>query len=70
MVNDVRTFQYDRRIEKQVNGDAGGDDGSNEFKSMWVERTTLKTVVEFPTMLRWAEIQEKKTVELSPVSII
>lgn len=75
LVNEVSSFQFDRRIEKEVVAAATGavqavDDGSNEFKSMWIERTSLQTGVQFPSTLRWAEIVDKKTVELSPVSFI
>lgn len=64
LVNDVSGFQYDRRIEKE----GAGVVDDNEFKSMWIERTTLRTAVQFPATLKWAEIVDKTTVELSPVT--
>jgi dedicator of cytokinesis protein 3 len=67
LVNDVWTFQYDRKLEKLTNGEAKAHDENSEFKTMWIERTTLQTAVEFPGTLRWLEISGKKAIEISPI---
>ncbi|CAL8073981.1 unnamed protein product [Orchesella dallaii] len=65
-VNDVSLFQFDRRIQK-LNQDASPGDDNNEFKYMWVERATMKTDSELPSILRWLEIVQKEIDELSPI---
>lgn len=49
-VNDVTRFQHDRPIYK------GQIDKDNEFKSLWIERTTLDIHSSLPGILRWFEI--------------
>lgn len=49
-VNDVTRFQHDRPIYK------GQIDKDNEFKSLWIERTTLDIASSLPGILRWFEI--------------
>lgn len=49
-VNDVKRFQHDRPIYK------GQIDKDNEFKSLWIERTTLDIASPLPGILRWFEI--------------
>ncbi|KAI1296790.1 Dedicator of cytokinesis protein 4 [Halotydeus destructor] len=61
LVNDVKTFVYDRPIHK------GPMDKENEFKSLWVERTTLTISSKLPGILRWFEVTQKRVTEVSPL---
>ncbi|GFS76082.1 dedicator of cytokinesis protein 3 [Nephila pilipes] len=62
LVNDVSSFQFDRPVQK------GQVDKDNEFKSLWIERTTLTIASQLPGILRWFEVVESHTVELSPIT--
>ncbi|KAG8186361.1 hypothetical protein JTE90_026781 [Oedothorax gibbosus] len=62
LVNDVSSFQFDRPIQK------GQVDKDNEFKSLWIERTTLTIASQLPGILRWFEVVEWHLVELSPIT--
>lgn len=61
LTNDVRTFIFDRPIHK------GPADPENEFKSLWIERSTLTTCSKLPGTLRWSEVVHKRVTELSPL---
>lgn len=63
LVNDVRKFLLDRPVHK------GSIDKENEFKSLWIERTTLVISEPLPSILRWFEVVEKNIVDLSPVEV-
>ncbi|GLD73300.1 dedicator of cytokinesis protein 4, partial [Lates japonicus] len=39
----------------------------NEFKSLWVERTTLTLVQSLPGISRWFEVEKRELVEVSPL---
>ncbi|ALC45637.1 spg [Drosophila busckii] len=60
-VNDVTRFIYDRPIYK------GPVDKDNEFKSLWIERTTMDIASPLPGILRWFEVKQKSMQELTPV---
>ncbi|XP_052125383.1 dedicator of cytokinesis protein 4 isoform X2 [Frankliniella occidentalis] len=60
-VNDVKRFQFDRPIHK------GTVDKENEFKSLWLERTTLVIASSLPGILRWFEVVERTVEEITPV---
>lgn len=60
-VNDVTRFIYDRPMYK------GPIDKDNEFKSLWIERTTLDIASPLPGILRWFEVKQKSVQELTPV---
>ncbi|XP_043944609.1 dedicator of cytokinesis protein 4 isoform X2 [Protopterus annectens] len=60
-VNDILKFRYDRPFHK------GTKDKENEFKSLWVERTTLTLVQRLPGICRWFEVEKRETVEMSPL---
>lgn len=60
-VNDVSRFISDRPIYK------GTVDKDNEFKSLWIERTTLDIACPLPGILRWFEVKHKSVQELTPV---
>lgn len=60
-VNDVSRFISDRPIHK------GTVDKDNEFKSLWIERTTLDIACPLPGILRWFEVKQKSVQELTPV---
>ncbi|XP_055847546.1 dedicator of cytokinesis protein 3 isoform X2 [Episyrphus balteatus] len=60
-VNDVTRFIYDRPIYK------GPIDKDNEFKSLWIERTTLDIDSPLPGILRWFEVISKSVQEITPV---
>lgn len=59
--NDVRIFTFDRPIHK------GPIDKDNEFKSLWIERTTLITATKLPGILRWFEVSERNVITISPI---
>ncbi|XP_031827165.1 dedicator of cytokinesis spg isoform X2 [Nomia melanderi] len=61
LVNDVRKFLFDRPLHR------GPVDRENEFKSLWIERTTLTTEAKLPGILRWFEVIEKRSELLAPV---
>ncbi|KAJ8687488.1 hypothetical protein QAD02_023282 [Eretmocerus hayati] len=61
LVNDVRRFVFDRPLHR------GQVDRENEFKSLWIERTTLTTEAKLPGILRWFEVTEKRSELLAPV---
>lgn len=52
-VNDVRRFQHDRPVYK------GQVDKENEFKSLWIERTTMDIANTLPGILRWFEVTSR-----------
>ncbi|KAL7022521.1 hypothetical protein ACKWTF_012281 [Chironomus riparius] len=62
-VNDVIRFQHDRPIHK------GQFDKNNEFKSLWIERTTIDIAEQLPNILRWFEIRKQTLRELPPVEV-
>ncbi|TRY71348.1 hypothetical protein DNTS_021185 [Danionella cerebrum] len=60
-VNHIWRFRYDRPFHK------GSKDKENEFKSLWVERTTLTLVQSLPGISRWFEVERRELVEVSPL---
>ncbi|KAL4655684.1 dedicator of cytokinesis protein 3 isoform X1 [Arapaima gigas] len=60
-VNNVRRFRYDRPFHK------GPKDRENEFKSLWIERTTLTLTHPLPGISRWFEVEKRELVEVSPL---
>uniref|UniRef100_A0AAZ3QLB1 Dedicator of cytokinesis 3 n=1 Tax=Oncorhynchus tshawytscha TaxID=74940 RepID=A0AAZ3QLB1_ONCTS len=60
-VNNVRRFRYDRPFHK------GSKDRENEFKSLWIERTTLILTHPLPGISRWFEVEKRELVEVSPL---
>uniref|UniRef100_A0A669EPB4 Dedicator of cytokinesis 3 n=1 Tax=Oreochromis niloticus TaxID=8128 RepID=A0A669EPB4_ORENI len=60
-VNNVRRFRYDRPFHK------GPKDRDNEFKSLWIERTTLILTHPLPGISRWFEVEKRELVEVSPL---
>lgn len=59
--NEVQQFQYSRPIRK------GEKDPDNEFATMWIERTTYTTAYTFPGILKWFEVKQMSTEEISPL---
>ncbi|XP_064810528.1 dedicator of cytokinesis protein 2-like [Oncorhynchus masou masou] len=59
--NYVQRFHYSRPVRK------GPVDPSNEFVSMWIERTTFTTVYKLPGILRWFEATDMKHTTISPL---
>ncbi|XP_061710006.1 dedicator of cytokinesis protein 3 isoform X3 [Cydia pomonella] len=59
--NDVNTFLCDRPLHKPP------IDKDNEFKSLWIERTTLVTENTLPGILRWSEVVSRSVEEIPPV---
>eukprot|EP00095_Tigriopus_kingsejongensis_P008592 maker-scaffold1083_size63694-snap-gene-0.15 protein:Tk08592 transcript:maker-scaffold1083_size63694-snap-gene-0.15-mRNA-1 annotation:"dedicator of cytokinesis protein 3 isoform x2" len=55
----ISRFIYDRPFHQ------GKRDKSNEFKTLWLERTSFQCNASFPGVLRWFEVSESK-VELIP----
>ncbi|XP_068598199.1 dedicator of cytokinesis protein 3 [Brachionichthys hirsutus] len=60
-VNNVRRFRYDRPFHK------GPKDRDNEFKSLWIERTTLILSHPLPGISRWFQVDNRELVEVSPL---
>ncbi|XP_035282476.1 dedicator of cytokinesis protein 4-like isoform X1 [Anguilla anguilla] len=60
-VNHIWRFRYDRPFHK------GTKDKENEFKSLWVERTTLTLVQSLPGISRWFEVEKRELIEMSPL---
>ncbi|XP_034021811.1 dedicator of cytokinesis protein 3-like [Thalassophryne amazonica] len=60
-VNNVRRFRYDRPFHK------GSKDRDNEFKSLWIERTTLILTHPLPGISCWFEVEKRELVEVSPL---
>ncbi|CAH1784994.1 unnamed protein product [Owenia fusiformis] len=60
-VNEVNRFQYDRPFHE------GTKDPKNEFKTLCIERTTMRTAGEFPGILRWFEVTQSESVKLTPI---
>ena len=52
--NSICCFGYSRPFHK------GPKDKENEFKSLWLERTTLTTVNELPSILPWVEVKSSE----------
>ncbi|XP_053125035.1 dedicator of cytokinesis protein 5 isoform X1 [Hemicordylus capensis] len=59
--NEVQQFQYSRPFRK------GEKDPDNEFATMWIERTTYTTAYSFPGILKWFEVKQVTTEEISPL---
>ncbi|KAL4646337.1 dedicator of cytokinesis protein 3-like isoform X1 [Arapaima gigas] len=60
-VNNVCRFRFDRPFHK------GMKDRENEIKSLWIERTTLTLSHSLPSISRWAQVDKRELVEVSPV---
>ncbi|CAB1459473.1 unnamed protein product [Pleuronectes platessa] len=60
-INNVCRFHYDRPFHK------GPKDRENEFRSLWIERTTLILSRPLPGISRWAEVERREVVEVSPL---
>lgn len=59
--SDVTRFIHDRPNYK------GTVDKDNEFKSLWIERTTIEIGSPLPGILRWFEVTSQSVQELNPV---
>lgn len=74
-MNDVQRFRFSRPAprkvisivsdkEKEVNA---GANSSNEFASLWLERTVLVTSYPLPGILRWFPVTSSETYLVSPL---
>lgn len=78
-MNDVQRFRFSRPAprkeivstssaasdkEKEANVSAGN---SNEFASLWLERTALETSYPLPGILRWFPVTSSDTYLVSPL---
>jgi hypothetical protein len=61
--NDVKTFKYDRPFHR------GEKDKSNEFASLWIERTTMIASSPFPGVLSYFPIISDVKVEINPLEL-
>ncbi|KAK2513113.1 Dock5 [Columba guinea] len=59
--NEVQQFTHSRPVRK------GEKDPDNEFANMWIERTTYTTAYSFPGILKWFEVKQITTEEISPL---
>ncbi|KAG5836573.1 hypothetical protein ANANG_G00256770 [Anguilla anguilla] len=62
-VNNVRRFRC-RPMPFHLKGPK---DRENEFKSLWIERTTLILTHPLPGISRWFEVEKRELVEVSPL---
>ncbi|XP_077433712.1 dedicator of cytokinesis protein 3-like isoform X3 [Vanacampus margaritifer] len=60
-VNNIRRFRHERPFHK------GAKDPDNEFKSLWIERTTLILAHPLPGISPWFEVDKRELVEVSPL---
>ncbi|XP_014772011.1 dedicator of cytokinesis protein 3 isoform X2 [Octopus bimaculoides] len=60
-VNEVDTFLYDRPYHR------GEKDKNNEFKTLCIERSIIKTVEKLPGILRWYEVESIDVENLTPI---
>lgn len=60
-VNNVSQYMYDRPYHK------GNKDRENEFKTLWIERTTYHIESPLPGILRWFEVIKTDIVHISPI---
>uniref|UniRef100_A0A8B9L2W6 Dedicator of cytokinesis 3 n=1 Tax=Astyanax mexicanus TaxID=7994 RepID=A0A8B9L2W6_ASTMX len=60
-INNVSRFHYDRPFHK------GPKDRENEFRSLWIERTTLVLCRPLPGISRWFEVERREVMEVSPL---
>ena len=60
-VNRVANFVYDRPFHR------GTPDPSNEFTTLWIERTTYTSSSEFPGILKWFDVVKKEVTLVHPV---
>ncbi|XP_043244747.1 dedicator of cytokinesis protein 3-like [Amphibalanus amphitrite] len=61
LVNDIDTFRFDRPVHR------GTVDRENEFKTLWLERTTLQTEAPLPGILRWFPVTSSRREMVSPI---
>ncbi|KAM9312793.1 dedicator of cytokinesis protein 5 [Gastrophryne carolinensis] len=59
--NEVKSFSYSRPFRK------GEKDPDNEFATMWIERTTFTAAYKLPGILKWFEVKQVHTEEISPL---
>ncbi|GAA5945387.1 hypothetical protein JCM10213_005960, partial [Rhodosporidiobolus nylandii] len=62
--NEVSMFSFQRPLTKDVDGNSRS---TNDFASLWTEKTVLMCEESFPTVLRRSEIVEIRLIEISPV---
>ncbi|GAA5903536.1 hypothetical protein JCM5296_006854 [Sporobolomyces johnsonii] len=62
--NNVNTFSFTRALARDAEGHARS---TNDFTSLWTEKTVLICEESFPTVLRRSEIIEIRLIEISPV---
>ncbi|XP_064633276.1 dedicator of cytokinesis protein 3-like isoform X3 [Lineus longissimus] len=60
-VNEIDTFQFDRPFHE------GKKDDKNEFKTLCLERTTMKISTKLPGLLKYFEVVKSNTINLSPI---
>ncbi|XP_039295839.1 dedicator of cytokinesis protein 1 [Nilaparvata lugens] len=68
-VNDVQKFRFSRPYHKRDSRgeDSSGVDSTNEFATLWVERTVLVTSYPLPGILRWFPVTAVNTFHMSPL---
>ena len=59
--NDVCRFKYSRPFHK------GEKDKTNEFKTLWLERTTYTTNIKFPGLLKSFPVIGTEIKDISPI---
>ncbi|XP_020283330.1 dedicator of cytokinesis protein 1 isoform X3 [Pseudomyrmex gracilis] len=76
-VNDVQRFRFSRPAprkeivapvnDKEKETNASSNNSSNEFASLWLERTVLVTSYPLPGILRWFPVTSSETYLVSPL---
>lgn len=59
--NEVTQFVFSRPYHK------GEKDPANEFKTLWLERTSHWTKRKFPNILKWSTIESTRKVDMTPI---
>merc|ERR1719318_2480966 len=65
-VNEVSRFMYSRPF-RRASEHATQSESENEFASLWIERTILRTSSQLPGILRWFPVVQSQVMELSPL---
>lgn len=66
-VNNIQKFRFSRPFQRRDPLLPSDDSDSNEFASLWLERTVLVTSYPLPGILRWFPVTSSETYEISPL---
>ncbi|KAK3913017.1 Dedicator of cytokinesis protein 1 [Frankliniella fusca] len=66
-VNNVQKFRFSRPFQRRDPLLPADDNDTNEFASLWLERTVLVTSYPLPGILRWFPVTSSETYDISPL---